>query len=264
MAEMIATTLALGDPAPEFALRDTTGAEHVVPAEDAPPATVLVVTCNHCPYVHRVEPAPAAVAEDYQPRDVRFLAINANDATPLPGRQRRTHEALRRASRGGRSPTCTTRARRSPARSTPRSRRTCSSSTTSSALVYHGAPDADHQDPGQDARAGCARRSTRCSPASRSDIARDQRARLLGEVAGLTAPTAAVLLSERRRGVGGGPLDPGAAAEDRRAGRRVSGGWRPTRSPPPSRSSPASCASARSASAGRRCARSRPRRGSRR
>ena len=31
MAEMIATTLALGDPAPAFALRDTAGAEHVVP-----------------------------------------------------------------------------------------------------------------------------------------------------------------------------------------------------------------------------------------
>src|SRR4051812_43650864 len=78
MAEMIATTLALGDPAPAFALRDTTGAEHAVPAEDAPPATVLVVTCNHCPYVIAWNPRLRQVAEDYQPRDVRFLAINAN------------------------------------------------------------------------------------------------------------------------------------------------------------------------------------------
>ena len=41
----------LGDPVPAFTLNDTEGAAHSVPADSPPPATVLVVTCNHCPYV---------------------------------------------------------------------------------------------------------------------------------------------------------------------------------------------------------------------
>ena len=45
---------------------------------------MLVVTCNHCPYVIAWNPRLRAVAEDYAPRDVRFLAINANDADRYP------------------------------------------------------------------------------------------------------------------------------------------------------------------------------------
>ena len=38
---------AIGDPAPAFALPDTSGTLH---APDGAPATVVVFTCNHCPY----------------------------------------------------------------------------------------------------------------------------------------------------------------------------------------------------------------------
>ena len=79
-----AMSFALADPAPAFTLRDTEGAEHTLPAEPAPPATVVVVTCNHCPYVVAWNPRLRAVAEDYAPRGVRFLAVNANDATRYP------------------------------------------------------------------------------------------------------------------------------------------------------------------------------------
>ena len=74
----------LGDPVPAFTLDDTDGTAHAVPADPAPPATVLVVTCNHCPYVVAWNPRLRAVAEEYAPRDVRFLAINANDAQRYP------------------------------------------------------------------------------------------------------------------------------------------------------------------------------------
>jgi hypothetical protein len=43
-----------------------------------------MVTCNHCPYVIAWNPRLRAVAEDYAPRGVRFLAVNANDATRYP------------------------------------------------------------------------------------------------------------------------------------------------------------------------------------
>ena len=74
----------LGDPVPAFTLTDTSGATHTVPADPAPAATVLVVTCNHCPYVIAWNPRLRAVAEDYAPRGVRVLAINANDASRYP------------------------------------------------------------------------------------------------------------------------------------------------------------------------------------
>ena len=77
-------SFALADPAPAFTLLDTEGAEHALPADPAPPATVVIVTCNHCPYVIAWNPRLRAVAEDYAPRGVRFLAINANDAARYP------------------------------------------------------------------------------------------------------------------------------------------------------------------------------------
>src|SRR5918997_5277581 len=75
--------LELGDRVPAFSLPDTEGAEHAVPAEDAA-ATVLVVTCNHCPYVVAWNPRLRAVAEDYGPRGVRFLALSSNDPERYP------------------------------------------------------------------------------------------------------------------------------------------------------------------------------------
>lgn len=77
-------TLSAGDPVPAFSLPDTEGEEHAMPADPAPPATVVVVTCNHCPYVIAWNPRLRAVAEEYAPRGVRMLAVNANDATRYP------------------------------------------------------------------------------------------------------------------------------------------------------------------------------------
>ena len=74
----------LGDPVAAFSLNDTDGTAHAVPADEAPPATVLIVTCNHCPYVIAWNPRLRAVADDYAPRGVRMLAINANDASRYP------------------------------------------------------------------------------------------------------------------------------------------------------------------------------------
>ena len=76
--------MVVGDTAPSFELPDTSGQVHAVPADPAPPATVIVQTCNHCPYVIAWNPRLQAAAEDYQPRGVRFLAINANDAARYP------------------------------------------------------------------------------------------------------------------------------------------------------------------------------------
>ena len=77
-------SFAIGDPVPSFALPDTEGVEHAVPADPAPPATVITITCNHCPYVMAWNPRLRAVAEEYGPRGVRVLGIHANDASRYP------------------------------------------------------------------------------------------------------------------------------------------------------------------------------------
>ena len=84
MADTTQTRFGLGDTVPEFALPDTDGVVHAVPQDPAPAATVLVVTCNHCPYVIAWNKRLRKAAEDYAGRGVRFLGINANDAARYP------------------------------------------------------------------------------------------------------------------------------------------------------------------------------------
>jgi peroxiredoxin len=75
--------LAIGDPAPAFELPGTDGARHAL-FEDGTAATVVVFTCNHCPYALAWEERLIEAAKDYGPRGVRFLAICSNDAERYP------------------------------------------------------------------------------------------------------------------------------------------------------------------------------------
>lgn len=81
---------AIGDKAPSFELPDTDGAGWSGP--DGAPATVIVFTCNHCPYALAWHDRMADAARDYADRGVIFLAINANDADRYP---RDSVEAMR-------------------------------------------------------------------------------------------------------------------------------------------------------------------------
>jgi peroxiredoxin len=73
----------IGDQAPEFELPDTDGTNWSVPDGGAP-ATVVVFTCNHCPYALAWHDRIADVAREYADRGVRVLAINSNDAQRYP------------------------------------------------------------------------------------------------------------------------------------------------------------------------------------
>jgi peroxiredoxin len=70
----------IGDEATTFALPDTDGRQHAFPEDDAP--TVVVFTCNHCPYALAWHERLLQVARDYE--QVRFLAVNSNDAERYP------------------------------------------------------------------------------------------------------------------------------------------------------------------------------------
>ena len=146
-----ATTFGIGDPVPAFTLTDTEGERHQVPAEQAPPATVLIQSCNHCPYVVAWNPRLRAVAEDYAPRGVRFLAINPNDAERYPAD---SPERMARFVRDHDWPIpyafdeSQDVARALGAERTPH----VFVLDAEHRLVYRGAPDGDHQDAAQDAR----------------------------------------------------------------------------------------------------------------
>jgi peroxiredoxin len=82
-------TISIGDQAPDFSLPDTDGQEQ---SPNGAPATVVLFTCNHCPYALAWQGRLEDAARDYADRQVQFLAINANDADRYP---RDSYEAMR-------------------------------------------------------------------------------------------------------------------------------------------------------------------------
>jgi len=75
--------LAIGALAPPFTLPDTDGAPTVLDGAGAA-ATVVVFTCNHCPYALAWHDRLQQVAREYGDRGVRTLQINSNDAERYP------------------------------------------------------------------------------------------------------------------------------------------------------------------------------------
>ena len=139
-------TTAVGTEAPTFSLPDTDGVEH---SPGDAPATLVVFTCNHCPYALAWHDRIAAVARDYP--NVKVLAVSSNDAVRYP---RDSYEAMRervQAEGGWPMPYLYDEsqdvARAYGAKTTP----DCFLIDAQGRVVYRGAPDADHEDPSQNA-----------------------------------------------------------------------------------------------------------------
>jgi peroxiredoxin len=136
-------TLSIGDQAPGFELPDTQGGTY---GPDG--TTVVVFTCNHCPYALAWHDRLTQVARDY---DVSFLAVNPNDAERYP---RDSFEAMKqRVEQDGGWPYPYLRdesqevARAYGAKTTP----DVFLLDAEGRLRYRGAPDADHRDESQNA-----------------------------------------------------------------------------------------------------------------
>jgi peroxiredoxin len=139
--------LALGDPAPTFDLPGVDDRRHALSDYHEQPVAV-VFSCCHCPYVVAWEDRLNAVARDYAGR-AGLVAINSNAGylgDSFEDMERRSQEKgfvfpflydetqeTARAYNATRTPEVFV-------------------FDASHRLVYHGAPDSDHQDPGQDAR----------------------------------------------------------------------------------------------------------------
>jgi thiol-disulfide isomerase/thioredoxin len=133
----------IGDRAEPFSLPATDGTEH---GPDG--ITVVVFTCNHCPYALAWHDRLTRVAQDY---DVTFLAVNPNNAETHP---RDSFDAMRkRVEADGGWPHPYLRdesqdvARAFGARTTP----DVFVLDAGGVLRYRGAPDADYRDESQGA-----------------------------------------------------------------------------------------------------------------
>jgi peroxiredoxin len=131
----------IGDRAPRFTLPATDGGEHGPEG-----VSVVVFTCNHCPYALAWHDRTLDVARDYADRGVRLLLVNPNDAERYP---RDSLTAMReRVEREGPWPAPYLRdegqdvARAYDARTTP----DVFLIDADGVLRYRGAPDADHGD----------------------------------------------------------------------------------------------------------------------
>lgn len=75
----------LGFVAPDFTLLDTvSGKDLSLEQLKSDKATVIMFICNHCPYVKHINDALVALANDYIPLGVSFVAISSNDAEAYP------------------------------------------------------------------------------------------------------------------------------------------------------------------------------------
>ena len=140
----MADGISLGDAAPGFSLPDTDGNDQAL--ADGAPATVVVFTCNHCPYALAWQGRLNEAAREYAERGVRFLFVNPNDGERYPAD---SFDAMKKRMAEERWPAPYLRdesqdvARAFGARTTP----DVFVLDSDLRLRYRGAPDADYRDP---------------------------------------------------------------------------------------------------------------------
>lgn len=74
----------IGDKAPAFSLPGTDGKARSLESVKGARATIVVFSCNHCPYVVLNEDRLISVFRDYATKGVGMAAINSNDARGYP------------------------------------------------------------------------------------------------------------------------------------------------------------------------------------
>lgn len=83
-ASMSADELAVGAKAPAFELVNAVDGRAVAFAPGDGRLSVIVFTCNQCPYAKAFEPRLIALGNEYAKRGVAFYAVDSNDDAAYP------------------------------------------------------------------------------------------------------------------------------------------------------------------------------------
>ena len=85
MAETASNMLPLGSKAKDFTLIDTRS-NRLVSLENyrSSSATVIMFLSNHCPYVKHIQTKLVEIAQKYQAKGIKFIAISSNDVEKYP------------------------------------------------------------------------------------------------------------------------------------------------------------------------------------
>ncbi len=73
-----------GEKAPAFSLKGVDGKIHSLDKIKGSKATIVVFSCNHCPYVVMNEDRLISAYNDYRVQGVGMAAINSNDSVNYP------------------------------------------------------------------------------------------------------------------------------------------------------------------------------------
>ena len=86
MARTESVVLDVGFEAPEFALPEPLTGNVVSLREytKGSKATMIMIICNHCPFVVHLKPAIVELAKEYQPLGVSFVAVSSNSVQTHP------------------------------------------------------------------------------------------------------------------------------------------------------------------------------------
>jgi len=85
MSATASNMLALGTKAPDFNLIDTISKQFkTLETLKGQKATVIMFICNHCPFVLHVNDTLVKIANKYQSKGVKFIAISSNDVENYP------------------------------------------------------------------------------------------------------------------------------------------------------------------------------------
>lgn len=74
----------IGDKAPDFRLKGVDGKIYSLKSFKDERILVLIISCNHCPYVVAYEDRMIEIQRDYRDKGVRLIAINPNNEMTHP------------------------------------------------------------------------------------------------------------------------------------------------------------------------------------
>ncbi len=85
MAVTPSTMIPLGTKAPNFTLPDTiSGKEMSLQEIVGEKGTLIMFICNHCPFVIHYNEKLVEMANEYQQKGIKFVAISSNDVANYP------------------------------------------------------------------------------------------------------------------------------------------------------------------------------------